>query len=287
MALFRKITGLLLIIASILGLVISIAGIGTLWRIEPNISAGLHSSVDLFVNTLETTTQGLTVTQGALKASVQTISSLADTVQTIGVTVQTSTPMVDQITVMMDEDLPNAINATVDSLNTAAKSAAVIDTLLGTLSGIPLIGSTLSYDPATPLSVSLGEVADGLESLPASISKMHTSLQDTATSLETFQSDLSATSHSIREIETSVASYDSVIQGYQTSITQLKTGMGAVQTNLPNYVHLAVLALTAFLVWLAIAQLGLMTQGWELLTETPQKKEVEKVKEAVEAAKEG
>lgn len=284
MGFFRKLIGLLLIIASILGLVISIAGIVTIWRVEANIGTALQSSVDLLVGTLETTGQGLSVTQDALKASVQTISAMADTVQTIATTVQSSTPMVDQISVMMDKDLPDAISAAETSLRSAQQSAAVIDSLLSTLSGLPLIGSSLKYDPQTPLSESLGEVADSLQDLPDSLTKMHASLQSTTSNLETFHTDLTTTSLAIRDIETSVANYGSVIGAYQGSIAQLKAGMDALKNSLPQYVHIGVLALTAFLVWLAIDQLGLITQGWELLTETPKKKTAPSKKEAQEAS---
>jgi len=96
-----------------------------------------------------------------------------------------------------------------------------------------------------------------------------------------------------------VAQYDQVIGGYQASLDQLLTQLNTISANLPNIVRMISIGLTAFLVWMAIAQLGLITQGWELITENrPHKEEKEAeveakaepdtaAKEAVEPAEPG
>ncbi len=62
MSAVRKLIGILLLIAALIGLIFSVAGITILWRVEPNITAGIETTVDLLVDTLETTSQGLVVT---------------------------------------------------------------------------------------------------------------------------------------------------------------------------------------------------------------------------------
>ena len=96
---------------------------------------------------------------------------------------------------------------------------------------------------------------------------MQTSLADTTSNLDTFEADLTVMASSIGEIENSVSQYTAVLEGYLTSIKGLQVQMKALKTNIPTYIHYMVLGLTVFFVWMAIAQLGLMTQGWELLTE--------------------
>ena len=127
MTAIRKFIGLLLLFAALIGLVFSILGITFLWRIQGNIAASVQSSVDLLSQTLLTTSQGLDVTYSALDSTVSTIRSLESTVETIAVTVKSSTPLVDEIRLLMDEDLPNTIAATQESLNSAAKSAQAIE----------------------------------------------------------------------------------------------------------------------------------------------------------------
>lgn len=271
MVIIRKLIGFLLLIAAIVGLVISIGGIVLLWQVEAQASQNVQSTIELLGQTLETTSQGLTITETALKSSVNTISSLQSTVVTTVNTVKSSGPMVDEISLLMENDLPGAIEATEASLRSAAASARVIDGLLGTLSSIPLVGSGLNYNPDVPLSKALEDVADNLSGLPESFSNMTMSLQKTSSNIETFEADLTVVAESIGEIERSVADYEIVIKGYQQSLEQVKAGMDNLKDSIPTYVRFLVLALTVFFVWMAIAQLGLLTQGWELLTENAAK----------------
>lgn len=281
MSVIRKLVGVLLLLAAVLGLIFSIGAVVYVWRIEQPAVESLQSTIDLLGQTMETTAQGLTITQSAVKSSVDTISALQSTVQTTASTIKSSGPMVNEITALMQNDLPNTIKATEASLRSASQSARVIDGLLGTLSSIPLLGSSLNYDPKVPLSTALSDVADNLSNLPQAFENMQESLEETTGNLDTFEADLTVMAKSIGEIQSSVAQYDQVIEGYKFSITQVKAGLNNLKTNVPTFVHFLVLAMTVFFVWMAIAQLGLLTQGWELVTEPafrreePQKAETE------------
>jgi hypothetical protein len=105
---------------------------------------------------------------------------------------------------------------------------------------------------------------------------MNASLKQTNSNLETFQADLSTVATSIGQIENSVAQYKTVVAGYQKSLAQVEQNLKAFSDNLPNLVRTVSLAATIFLVWMAIAQIGLFAQGWEMIT----RKDVEKVVEA-------
>jgi hypothetical protein len=264
MTFIRKFVGILLILAALGGLVFSIAGIVALQQIKPVMVLGLQNSVNLLIQTLDTTSQGLAVTQTALKSSVDTIANLQTTLETTVKGIDSANPMIDQISKAMDEDVPNTILATQNSLRTAQESAVVIDSLLSTLSKIPLIG--LSYSPKVPLAQALGDVADSLEGLPVSLKDMSDSLVNTQSDIQTFQADLSITAESVGGIKESVAQYGSVVKGYEDSLDVVKTQLKALSDGLPNIVRILVLALTVFLVWMAIANLGLLSQGWEMLS---------------------
>jgi methyl-accepting chemotaxis protein len=286
MLIFRKLIGVLLLVAAVVGVVFSIASIVYIWRIEENVINSLQNSIDLISQTLDTTSQGLIVTRDALKISVQTISSLETTILTTAKTIESATPVVDQIGSIMESDLPKAIEAASTSLKSAQQSAKVIDSLLSTLGSLPLIGSSLNYNPEVPLSDSLGQVADSLNDLPASFSNLQENLDQASSNLETFEADLSVMAESVSGIESTISEFDNVIEGYQQSLLQIHTNLEAAKRNLPTYMHFLVLALTVFFVWMAIAQLGLLTQGWELVTEPPVSAESSPVKQDLEVEKE-
>lgn len=273
MTIVRRLIGVLLILAAIGGLIFSIAALSIIWSAQGTMTTNLQTTIDLLVQTLETTTQGLVVTQQSLQNSVDLIGNLQSTVETTAKAINSTNPMVDEIGRLMSEELPDTIRSTQTALLTAQQSAATIDTVLRAMSGIPLIGPSIGYDPDVSLSDALGEVAQSLENLPNSFIGMQENLENTQSNLQTFEADLTVMAASVGQIQSSVAQYDQVIGGYQASLDQVIAQLEALSANLPNIVRMLSFGLTAFLVWMAIAQLGLFTQGWELLTENRQREE--------------
>jgi methyl-accepting chemotaxis protein len=267
MKIIRTVFGTLLIIAAILGLVVSVAGIYLIWQIQPTLSGNLQNILQLISQTLETTGQGLVVTQQALQSSVDTIGNLQSTIETTAKTIETTNPMIEDISGMMADDLPNTILATQTSLLTAQQSAQVIDSVLGTLSSIPLIGASIGYKPDVPLADALGQVAESLEGLPESLSSMEENLKNTQDSVQTFQTDLEVMAASVSQIQQSVAQYNQVIAGYQQSVSQIHQQLDDLSNNIPNIVRSLAIGLIAFLVWMFLAQVGLLYQGYEMIIE--------------------
>lgn len=275
MTILRRLIGVLLILAAIGGLVFSIGALYVIWNAQANMTTGLQTTIELLGQTLKTTSEGLVVTQQSLQSSVDLIGNLQTTVETTAEAIGSTNPMVDEIARLMKEDLPDTIRATQASLQTAQQSAATIDTVLRAMSGIPLIGPSIGYDPDVSLSEALGQVADSLEDLPDSFIGMQDNLKNTQNNLQTFEADLTVMADSVGQIQSSVAQYDQVIGGYQDSLDQVLAQLDMLSANLPNIVRMLSIGLTAFLVWMAIAQLGLFTQGWELLTENREREEDE------------
>ena len=284
MSIVRRIIGVLLILAAILGLVFSLGAMYVMWSAQGRITTGLQTTIDLLSQTLETTAQGLVVTQQALQSSVDLIGNLQTTVETTAKAISSTNPLLDDISGLMSEKLPETVRATQTSLETAQQSAATIDTVLRALSSIPLIGPSIGYDPEVSLSEALGQVAQNLETIPDTFLSMQDSLTNTQDNLQIFESDLTTMAASVGQIQSSVSQYDQVIGGYQASLERLIARLDLISKNLPNIVRMVTIGLTAFLVWMAIAQLGLITQGWELITESRPRKEEQVVEVQQETA---
>lgn len=281
MSVLRRVIGILLIIAAVGGFIFSLVAIMTVWRVTPSLTSTLQNTVALLNNTLQTTADGLIVTRDALKTSADTIDNLESTMETTAKTIQSTDPMVNDIANLMSDKLPQTIQATQQSLNTAQSSAHVIDSLLGSLSKIPLIGDQIGYNPDVPLAQALGEVSDSLQGLPESFASMSDNLRTTQSNLQTFQADISVMSASIGQIKTSVDQYEQVVNDYSTSIGQVQAQLNTLSARIPVFTHGLAIGLTLFLVWMMIAQLGLLTQGWELFTEATREEVVEEVEEKI------
>jgi hypothetical protein len=270
-SLFSRIIGVLLVIAAVGGLIFSIFGVITIWRYKSAATQGLQNSVDLLQNTLQTSAQGLAVTQDSLDGAIASLTALQSTLDTTADTIATTEPVIESVSTMMDSNIPETIAASQTSLKSAQASAQVIDGVLKTISSLPIIGSGVNYNPQTSLADSLGQIADSLDGLPNSFVDMGEGLQDTTHNLQIMQVDFALMVDAVRQIETSVEQYKEVVAGYQESIKQVQAQLDLLGENVPTAVNVAAWALTIFLVWMAIAQIGLFTQGLERLS--PRSKE--------------
>ncbi len=280
-SILRRIIGVVLILASIGGLVFSISGMFFVWLVEASVTQNIQTGVEAMSQALDTTAQGLAVTQEALQGSLASIQSVGATLETAGKTIDTTEPMLDEISQVLSDDLPKTIRATQISIATAQQSAGVVDTVLGALSYIPGI----NYNPGTSLSSALGGVSTSLKDLPQSFTDMATSLQDTKHNLQTFRVDFSLMKDAIRQVESSMTQYESIIEGYHTSVTQVQSQLHLLDKNLPNLIRGITWGLTIFLIWMAIAQLGLFAQGWDLLTQKRPKLQAQQNPVAIQGMK--
>jgi hypothetical protein len=267
MKIFARIIGLLLLIAAIGGLIFSIAGLVLIWQYKPAITEGLVNGMELLGSTLETTAQAMEVTQQSVSAAVDMIGALQTTIETTSKTLESTGPMVDSITELMAESLPNTIQSVETSLKTAQQSAQVIDSVLSALEAAPLIN--IGYNPETPLHEALGQVADNLKDMPMMFLNMKEELETTGNNVQTIGTDMAVMAKTIGQMQSIVAQYENVVGGYQASLAQLQRQIDAVAANIPAIVNALVWGLTIFLIWMAIAQIGLFTQGWEWLSGNP------------------
>jgi len=258
---FRKIFGLLLILAAIMGFLLSIIGMISINHYKPLFTANLINNLETINSSLETTAQGLIETQNSLNTSLVAVISLQNTINTTANTINASEPMLDTLIIMMDEELPDTIQATQTSFETAQASAKVIDSVLRALSFLPGI----SYNPKTPLHEALADVSMSLDGIPESLTGMTDSIEDTRHNLQIIQVDLILMKDTIRQIENSLSSYEEILEQYQTSLSSFKKQISDLQKKIPDILNTASWISYSFLIWMAIAQIGLMTQGWELL----------------------
>jgi methyl-accepting chemotaxis protein len=263
MSSFIKIlVGTLLIVASIIGLIFSVVGLVGIWQVQPKIEAGLSETLTLLSDSLGATYQGLVVTQDSMEQSISSVNTLAQTVSAIGVTINTTSPLLDSVATLVGEELPATVETTRQSLLSAQQGAAVMDGVLSVITAIPLISSQ-RYNPEKSLSTSLGEVAANIEGLPAKFQDMAANLSTTSSSLVEVEAGMTTMATDIQAIGKSLEGYNAVMEQYKTTVDTVKTQIDQINAGSEQIVSVLIWAITIFLVWMAIAQIGLLTQGIE------------------------
>lgn len=254
--------GTLLIVASVIGLIFSVAGLIGIWQIQPKIEESMSQTLDLLSDSLGATYQGLVVTQDSMEQSITSVKTLAETVSAIGVTINTTSPLLDSIATLVGEELPATVESTQQSLISAQQGAAVMDGVLSVITAIPLISSE-RYNPDKSLSASLGEVATNIEGLPEKFVDMAAKLSTTSDSLVDVEAGMTTMATDIEAIATSLEGYNEVMEQYKITVSTVMKEIDKINDGSEQIVTVLVWAVTIFLAWMAIAQIGLLTQGIE------------------------
>lgn len=285
MSFLRRLLGILVMIAGILGLVISVAGLVGVWMVKPTMESYASSTITTLDSSIGTSKQVMKITGEALGATVDSVDALSAMLGTTAISVEETQPVLDQVNTIMGETLPASLASATDSLKTAQEAAVVLDSAIKSLdsfrfvlSAVPLMGSfvetpTEAYNPEVPLADSLGALAIELEGLPDTFTDMSTNLDKADDNLLEIKSNLETMSGSVGQISKSLGEYEAMVTQSQSSMDSLSSLLTNIQSNLPAILSTAAAVISAFFVWLLIAQIVIFTQGWELFQGTADRME--------------
>lgn len=272
----RRILGVLVMSAGILGLVLSLAGLAGLWVVKPAVAGYIDATLVTLNTSVSTSQQAMEITKQALGATVDSVDALSVMLGATATSVEDTKPVLDEINTLMGEKLPATMESAVSSLESAQQGAVVLDSAIksldnfrAVLSAAPLLGAFVeqpkqAYNPEVPLADSLGELAVSLEGLPDMFTTMATNLDQADDNMETIQSSLTTMSDSVGLISKSLSEYEAMVTQSQSSMEGLKAMLNNIQINLDSILNGVLIVLSLFFLWLLAAQVVILSQGWEL-----------------------
>lgn len=260
----KKLIGFLLIFAAVAGFVFSIAGLFEIWRYKPVVERTSLDTLALFDQALVTTQGGLTVVGQVVQTTTVDAVSLQTAIQALAQTIHATNPMLDSLTSLTSNDFPAAVGATQTSLASAQSSALLIDNVMAALTNIPFL-SVAPYKPEIPLHTALAQVSTSLDSLMPAFAMINSSLVDGKTNLGVVEAELNKMSETTKEIGITLGSAQTITTQYQTVTMQFKVRVEAAQSEVSGWITTITWILSFLLAWLLIAQVGLFTQGLEML----------------------
>ncbi len=276
----RRILGVLVMIAGILGLAISLAGLISVWVVKPTVASTVNATIQTLDTSIQTSQKAMEVTGQALGATVDSVDALSTMLSTTATSVEDTQPVLDQLNVMLGKTVPSTLESASASLKTAQQAAVVLDSAIKSLenfqalmSAVPLVGGFVekpkqAYNPQVPLADSLGELATNLDGLPATFTEMSANLNKVDDNLVTIKGSLTTMSTSVGRISSSLSEYQAMIGQSQSSMDDLSAMLTSVQNNLDNILNGTAIVLSVFFFWLLAAQVVIFSQGWELFQGT-------------------
>jgi methyl-accepting chemotaxis protein len=256
--------GVALIAAGVAGILFSAIGLVVVSRFLSDVQIAADRRIEQLDRALSATGDGLVVAHDSLGRAETTMRSLHATIDGASQAITDTLPAIDRVGILVGEELPTTITSTRSALASARETARVADSLLATISQFRLIGAEI-YNPEVPLNVAIGQVADSLDGLPKSLADMQGDLRQTAGNLGKINAQIGGVAGSMGDIGASMADATSVIAKYQDIIGELRGEVAGLRRGLPGWLSAIRLGISLLLIWLGIAQIGLLTQGWELI----------------------
>ncbi len=255
--------GLFFLIASILGLFLSILLIVGIWTIKSEVNRTLGELLTISLNTLSTTKDAINVMRSTIENTEADLIIIQTSLSNLSLTLDSISPSLVATGDLFGDNLTQTVNETQSTLYSASTSAKLIDDTLSLIAKIPLLGA--NYQPDVPLNISLQQTAESLSSMPGTFETIETSLDSTASSLSTVKTDILTLSDNINLFYGNLEDAKEVLNNYETAIIQLEEKLQKTKNNLPNQLTILAIFLSGIFVVLGITQLSLFAQGIEYL----------------------
>lgn len=263
--LLERVIGLALILGAVAGLILNLAGLVFIPRVAQSVRQGTVETLTVLDGTLNTTAEGLAVVTTSLDNASLTMEAVSTTTRDVAQTVEDTAPLLDTFATLTGDELPRTIATTQLSLAAAQEGTQSIEVLLSTLNAVPLLGLPL-YNPPVPLYQSLASVSASLEPLAASFVEVEESLRVAGSNLEEVEVGITTLANNLDRIDRSIADAKSVTEQYQQVVEDQQAVVARLQANLEPAITWGSRAVAMLLVWLAIAQVGLLSQGIEMVS---------------------
>jgi len=259
---YARLIGATLMAGAVAGLALGLLGLVLVWAGEGLITRRTEDGAATARRALDATDRLLVAADDTLLRAQDQLRNVEQALDSVGTSLDGTVTATRAFGRLAGGDVAQVIRDTRTSLQSLARSAGLVDTTLGVLSDLPLVGGA-RYRPAVPLAESIRRVDESLLPVPGQLALMDLSLRQTADGVAAVRSDLTAVAGDLGGVEESLAAARTGIADYRDTVAELDRQLDRAQRDARRLTRLGALAVTLFVLWLAIAQLGLLTQGYE------------------------
>ena len=269
----KSVLGASLMIFSALGLVISLLGLLAVCKVSGPFAQSADEAVTLSLTALNTTSQSLDLVQSALSEAQDALGAVETVIQDVDEGLQNTAALTGSLSDALGGDLPQVILNSQDSLTAAEEGAAVIEQMLYALNAISAL-TGVTYDPDVSLTQGFARLNQSLDAVPQTLDEVDENLIAVRDNLKGMQPGFTDLSDTLIESEALLVETQTSVDDYNRVVQELSVKISRLQNTLPNWLRIATFALYFLLIWLAISQIGLLWQGWEMVSYHPAQVEV-------------
>ena len=264
----KRVLGIALMAFSALGLLISVLGLLLVCRFSGQVTSSAGAAVDVAVAALTSTKQNLDLASRGLEQAQVALGATQGLMESADSGLENTSVMLGSVGDIMADDLPGVIEESQRSLSAAQEGAAVIEQVLYGLNAISRL-TGVTYDPDVSLTEGFAGINESLDTLPETLAELDESLSAAQENLDGVQTSVAQLPAPLDETGAVLDEAQASLESYSSLIEELTQKVSNLQRSLPNWTRAAVLATYFLLIWLSVSQIGLLWQGWEMVSEDP------------------
>lgn len=258
-----RLIGIVLIAGGLLGVCVSLAGIGLLWGMESRINRHVASASQTLRLALDGADDMLAVTGSAIGQAEAQLDDVERTLDGVALSLADTAGTTRAFGELAGGDLADVVANTRTALQTASRTAGIVDDTLAVVTRLPLVGG--SYEPRVPLAEGIGRVERSLAPVPGQLRQVDAQLRQAADSIDTIRGNLDRVADRMDGAETSLGTARASVTAYEATVTGLQAKAANLEADFARALRLFNGFATVALLWLLVAQVGLLTQGYEWL----------------------
>lgn len=263
--LLKRITAIVFLLIAILGLAIAIGGIYYSGKVINDIGAGLETTMDLTLESLDTMTESLELTKNTIGQFGDSLDTVSQVAINVSQTISYTRPTVDQVTVVATQDVPASLETIQAAIPNVAEAAGVVDDTLRLLSafklerqvfGIPLnFDLGINYEPENPLDETLLALGDGLEGVPEELRGLQPNMEAASENLAVIGQNLDVIGQDLDQMITFVSDFEILLDEYLSLIGDTKDLVNQTKDQLSEQIGTVKLFAAAVFIWLVLFQI--------------------------------
>lgn len=264
----KRVLGAALLVFSILGLVISVSGLAAVFVVGRQVGQTAGEALTPTLTALDTTTQSLDVVHSALGEAHDALAAMETVTQDTDEGLQNTSALIGSLSEGLVGDLADVVSNSQRSLEAAEEGAAVIE---GVLDGLNVISGLtgVTYDPEVSMAESFALIRESLETVPDTLDEVDEGLKAIKENLDGVQTGFADLTETVDDSKEILVAAQTSVEDYNSLVRELSLNLRALQQNLPNWIRIGTYGLYFLLIWLAISQVGLLWQGWEMFSYDP------------------
>ncbi|MGH2536572.1 MAG: hypothetical protein ACRDHL_04180 [Candidatus Promineifilaceae bacterium] len=263
---FKKVIGIVLILLSGLGLIISVAGLLLSGRFVDDFGAGTLSALETTSLTLQNTRDTLEITNTALDQAGGMVSSAADTTEGLAQVISDTQPVLETATGLATQRVPQSLDTIEAAIPNMAETAGAVDGVMRTLSAFEFSGPSIlgqsfgfdlgvEYDPEIPLDETVLELGAGLDGLAEELRSLEPSLLLATDSFGALSADIDTIGGQLQTMSGTLDNFGPAVDAYIGLIDTTLTRTERTQRNLEQQLANLTLGLRLLFLWFAIYQI--------------------------------